>query len=69
MKVVIFCGGFGLRMRSGVDSAPKPDAKVEAAGHPTLYASGEESPLQIKLRADRLGEDAGDVTLLSETIL
>ena len=24
MKVVIFCGGFGLRMRSGVDSAPKP---------------------------------------------
>jgi glucose-1-phosphate cytidylyltransferase len=24
MKVVIFCGGLGLRMRSGVDSAPKP---------------------------------------------
>lgn len=24
MKVVIFCGGFGLRMRSGTDSAPKP---------------------------------------------
>jgi glucose-1-phosphate cytidylyltransferase len=24
MKVVLFCGGFGLRMRSGVDSAPKP---------------------------------------------
>jgi glucose-1-phosphate cytidylyltransferase len=24
MKVVIFCGGFGLRMRSDIDSAPKP---------------------------------------------
>ena len=24
MKVVIFCGGFGLRMRSGTESAPKP---------------------------------------------
>ena len=24
MKVVIFCGGLGLRMRSGNDSAPKP---------------------------------------------
>ena len=24
MKVVIFCGGYGLRMRSGTDSAPKP---------------------------------------------
>jgi len=24
MKVVIFCGGLGLRMRSGADSAPKP---------------------------------------------
>src|SRR5512144_3103561 len=24
MKVVLFCGGLGLRMRSGEDSAPKP---------------------------------------------
>jgi glucose-1-phosphate cytidylyltransferase len=24
MKVVLFCGGLGLRMRGGVDSAPKP---------------------------------------------
>jgi glucose-1-phosphate cytidylyltransferase len=24
MKVVLFCGGYGLRMRSGMDSAPKP---------------------------------------------
>ncbi len=34
-----------------------------------LYVSGEESPLQVKLRADRLHEDAGSVALLSETNL
>lgn len=28
MKVVIFCGGLGLRMRSAVDSAPKPMMSV-----------------------------------------
>ena len=44
-------------------------ARLQSAGHATLYASGEESALQIKLRADRLREDAGDVALLSETNL
>jgi len=44
-------------------------ARLQNAGHPTLYASGEESALQIKLRADRLAEDAGEVSLLSETNL
>ena len=44
-------------------------ARFQNAGHPALYASGEESSLQIKLRADRLAEDAGDVCLLSETNL
>jgi DNA repair protein RadA/Sms len=44
-------------------------ARLQSAGHPTLYASGEESALQIKLRADRLAEDAGEVSLLSETNL
>ena len=44
-------------------------ARLQALGHHTLYASGEESPLQIKLRADRLTGDAGDVELLSETNL
>ena len=44
-------------------------ARLQAAGHPTLYVSGEESPLQVKLRADRLAESAGDVELLSETML
>jgi DNA repair protein RadA/Sms len=44
-------------------------AALEQAGHPTLYASGEESALQVKLRADRLGGTAADVALLSETNL
>ena len=44
-------------------------ARLQGAGHRTLYASGEESALQVKLRADRLGESAGDVELLSETNL
>ena len=35
-----------------------------------LYASGEESPDQIRLRADRLiNEDAGAVHVLGETRL
>src|SRR5438270_3161224 len=44
-------------------------ARLQGSGHRTLYASGEESPLQVKLRADRLSGDAGDVELLSETNL
>ena len=42
-------------------------ARLQGSGHATLYASGEESPLQVRLRADRLDEAAGDVELLSET--
>lgn len=44
-------------------------AALEAAGTPTLYVSGEESALQVKLRADRLGDDAQRVSLLGETLL
>jgi DNA repair protein RadA/Sms len=44
-------------------------ARLQDAGRSTLYVSGEESPLQVKLRADRLADVAGDVTLLSETNL
>ncbi len=44
-------------------------ALLEAAGHATLYASGEESALQIKLRSDRLASTAEEVSLLSETNL
>ena len=44
-------------------------ARLEAAGRTVLYASGEESPDQIRLRADRLIEDAGAVHVLGETRL
>lgn len=44
-------------------------AKLQSAGHRTLYVSGEESPLQVKLRADRLSTEASDVDLLGETLL
>jgi DNA repair protein RadA/Sms len=44
-------------------------ARLETEGHPTLYVSGEESPLQVRLRADRLGASAGEVVVLAETEL
>ena len=44
-------------------------ARLQQTGRSTLYVSGEESPLQVKLRSDRLHEPAGDVALLSETLL
>lgn len=44
-------------------------AQLQATDVRTLYVSGEESPLQVKLRADRLGGRAGDVELLGETLL
>ncbi len=44
-------------------------ARVNERGGGALYVTGEESPLQVKLRADRLGDGAGDVELLSETLL
>jgi len=44
-------------------------ARLESAGRTVLYASGEESPDQIRLRADRLSEDAGPVHVLGETRL
>ena len=43
--------------------------RLEASDRSVLYVSGEESPLQVKLRADRLGGTAGDVNLLAETSL
>ena len=38
-------------------------------GHHVLYISGEESPQQIKMRADRLSEASGNLLLLAETNL
>src|SRR3712207_831599 len=44
-------------------------ARMQQAEHTALYASGEESALQVKLRADRVGDGAGDVELVAETNL
>ncbi len=44
-------------------------ARLEQAGVPTLYVSGEESPDQIRLRAERLTAAAGAVHVLGETRL
>src|SRR5258708_6407056 len=43
--------------------------RLEHAGVATLYVSGEESPEQIRMRADRLADDAGLVHVLGETRL
>jgi DNA repair protein RadA/Sms len=44
-------------------------ARLTSAGSAALYVSGEESPLQVRLRADRLAEASDGVLLLSETSL
>ncbi|HWP37482.1 MAG TPA: DNA repair protein RadA [Gemmatimonadales bacterium] len=44
-------------------------ARLEAAGITTMYVSGEESPEQVRLRADRIAEDCGAVHLLPEVRL
>ena len=44
-------------------------ARLEQAGVSTLYVSGEESPEQVRLRAERLSVDAGAVHVLGETRL
>jgi DNA repair protein RadA/Sms len=43
--------------------------ELESAGRAVLYASGEESADQLRLRADRLGGGAGAVQVLGETRL
>jgi DNA repair protein RadA/Sms len=42
---------------------------LAASGRSTLYVSGEESPAQIRLRAERLGAGALEVPVLAETDL
>ncbi len=44
-------------------------ARLEAGGRPVLYASGEESAEQLRMRADRLGDVAGEVRVVGETRL
>jgi DNA repair protein RadA/Sms len=42
---------------------------LAATGRPILYASGEESEAQIKMRAGRMGVDGGSIYLMAETSL
>lgn len=44
-------------------------ARLETAGRKVLYVSGEESPEQLRLRADRMVEDSHNVHVLGETQL
>ena len=44
-------------------------AELEQRELRTLYVSGEESAMQVKLRADRLTTNAGRVSVLGETLL
>jgi DNA repair protein RadA/Sms len=44
-------------------------ARLENNGQRTLYVSGEESALQVKLRAERLDDSADNVLILGETLL
>jgi DNA repair protein RadA/Sms len=44
-------------------------ARLAEHGQRALYVSGEESPLQVKLRADRLSESSAHVELIAETEL
>jgi DNA repair protein RadA/Sms len=44
-------------------------ASFANAGRTALYVSGEESPAQVKLRADRLDVDCSEVSVLAETEL
>ena len=44
-------------------------ARLEAQGVRTLYVSGEESPEQIRLRAERLKDPTGPIHVLGETRL
>ncbi len=44
-------------------------AQLARSGYPVLYASGEESARQIKMRAERLEADAADLFVLAETDL
>ena len=42
-------------------------ARVQQAGRRVFYVSGEESPAQIRLRAERLAQVPGEIRLLAET--
>jgi DNA repair protein RadA/Sms len=65
-SVVLLGGSPGIGKSTLMSAAL---ARIQAAGRPTLYVSGEESAAQVRLRAERLGPGALDVPVLAETSL
>ena len=54
-----------LQLAHSLASSPAPHS-AGAAG-PVMYVTGEESPAQVKLRAERMGIDGQGILLLAET--
>jgi DNA repair protein RadA/Sms len=65
-SVVLLGGSPGIGKSTLMSAAL---ARIQAAGRPTLYVSGEESAAQVRLRAERLGGHALAVPVLAETSL
>jgi DNA repair protein RadA/Sms len=65
-SIVLIGGSPGIGKSTLMSSTA---AALAARGHRTLYVSGEESPAQIRLRAERLGPGALSVPVLAETSL
>ena len=55
-----------LQLAHSLSSASAP-LNGDRADDPVLYVTGEESPVQVKLRADRMGIDGRRILLLAET--
>jgi DNA repair protein RadA/Sms len=63
-SLVLLGGAPGIGKSTLIGAAT---GNLAAAGVPVLYVSGEESPEQIRLRHERLGEDALAVPVVAET--
>ncbi len=55
-----------LQLAHSLASSPPASGAAQAAG-PVLYVTGEESPGQVKLRAQRMGIEGRGILLLAET--
>src|SRR3954467_11711769 len=51
----------------GIGKSTLTPAALAKNGGPVLYISGEESPAQVRLRAERISADALDVPIIAET--
>ncbi len=55
-----------LQLAHSLASSASASGSAQAAG-PVLYVTGEESPVQVKLRSQRMGIDGQGILLLAET--